>query len=513
MTNASPTPSPTSLPNTPPKTPPQTPRLIVGPFNRVEGDLELQIDTETDAANRLVVSSARVNSPLYRGFENMLTGRNPMDALTIVPRICGICSVSQSVAAARAIGAAMGAKPPPNGERATHLMQACENLADHLTHFYLFFMPDFTRPCYASRSWYADAKRRFAAITQADGGGDHSRAATAARVRWFEIMGVLGGKWPHTGSILPTGSSRAIEPVEQIRLGVRLREMRHFLERTLYGAKLETIAALDSEQALQNLCAQHPSSDLALFARIAHDTHLQTLGQGPGLYLSYGAYGQAQGLWDEAAATVRPVDTAHISEDTASSWLQDAPNFAPLHPSQGQTLPQANKADAYSWNKAPRLAGQVVETGAIARQLVEGQTLIRSLSLHSGGNVYSRVIARLVELARILPRMEMSLAQLEHHAPYNTPAAMPSEGTGVGLTEAARGALGHWLRVEQGRISNYQIVAPTSWNFSPRDRQGTAGALEAALVGAPLDEGAPKQSVSIQHIVRSFDPCMVCTVH
>jgi hydrogenase large subunit len=86
------------------------------------------------------------------------------------------------------------------------------------------------------------------------------------------------------------------------------------------------------------------------------------------------------------------------------------------------------------------------------------------------------------------------------------------EGTGVGLVEAARGSLGHWLRVERGRIASYQIVAPTSWNFSPRDAAGTPGALEAALQGAPVRQGEATP-VAVQHVVRSFDPCMVCTVH
>ena len=102
-------------------------RLIVGPFNRVEGDLEVQLEL---AEGR--VASARVNAPMYRGFEQMLVGREPHDALVIVPRICGICSVSQSVAAARAIADAAGVELPPNGVHVTNLMLACENLADHV---------------------------------------------------------------------------------------------------------------------------------------------------------------------------------------------------------------------------------------------------------------------------------------------------------------------------------------------------------------------------------------------
>ena len=89
---------------------------------------------------------------------------------------------------------------------------------------------------------------------------------------------------------------------------------------------------------------------------------------------------------------------------------------------------------------------------------------------------------------------------------------MPGEARGAGMVEAARGSLGHWLRIKNGRILNYQIVAPTTWNFSPADGDGQPGALEQALLGTPMADEALGQA-SIQHIVRSFDPCMVCTVH
>ena len=89
---------------------------------------------------------------------------------------------------------------------------------------------------------------------------------------------------------------------------------------------------------------------------------------------------------------------------------------------------------------------------------------------------------------------------------------LPKRGDGTGLVEAARGSLGHWVRIEDGRIANYQIIAPTTWNVSPRDENGQPGPLEAALAGAPVEDGAT-EPIMVQHIVRSFDPCMVCTVH
>lgn len=482
-------------------------RLIVGPFNRVEGDLEVQIEV---AGGR--VSSARVNAPMYRGFEPMLVGRDPHDALVIVPRICGICSVSQSVAAARAIADAAGVEVPPNGAHVINLMLACENLADHLSHFYLFFMPDFTRPVYAARPWFGEATRRFAALA-----GEHARAAVAARQRWFEIMGTLGGKWPHTLSIQPGGSARAVEASERIRLLAKVREFRAFLESTTFAAPLEEVAALDSEAALQRWHAADPQrGDLRLFLTIAADLGLESLGRGPGRTLSYGAYRQpdgtfelAAGLWREVDRTLGAVDLEAIREDTTHAWLT---GDTPLHPRDGLTEPMIDKPAGYSWNKAPRLGGEVVETGAIARQLAGGQPLIRDAVARSGANVTTRVLARLIELARVLPMTERWLAALSPREPFFHADRLPAEADGTGLTEAARGALGHWVRVRHGRIANYQIVAPTSWNFSPRDAAGTPGALEAALEGAPVLDGEDTP-VAVQHIVRSFDPCMVCTVH
>jgi hydrogenase large subunit len=115
-------------------------RLIIGPFNRVEGDLEVKLDMKDDR-----VHEARVVSPLYRGFERILKGKDPQDALVYAPRICGICSVSQSTAAAYALAGLEGVSTPLNGQRASNMILAAENIADHLTQFYLFFMPDFTR--------------------------------------------------------------------------------------------------------------------------------------------------------------------------------------------------------------------------------------------------------------------------------------------------------------------------------------------------------------------------------
>jgi hydrogenase large subunit len=256
---------------------------------------------------------------------------------------------------------------------------------------------------------------------------------------------------------------------------------------------------------------------LRFFLSLVQTCGLSSMGPGPGRYMSYGAYPQDDtgfampgGVWSADSASLSALDVAAITEDATHAWLSHAQG--PRHPLAGVTLPDIQKTQAYTWNKAPRLNGQVLETGAIARQLTSAHPLILDAVTRHGGTVFTRVLARLLELSRVVPMMEQWLAQLRPQEPYCVPMPKHLEGQGMGLSEAARGSLGHWVVASQSRISNYQIVAPTSWNFSPRDANGTPGALEQALVGAAVLPGETTP-VAVQHIVRSFDPCMVCTVH
>ncbi len=480
-------------------------KKIVGPFNRVEGDLEVKLDIADGQVN-----SAQVNAPLFRGFEQILQGKDPMDALVYAPRICGICSVSQSVAAAYALAKVQGINMPANGELAVNLILANENVADHFTHFYLFFMPDFAREIYAKEAWYEMVATRFKAVT-----GTASKDALPARTAFLHLMGILAGKWPHSLAIQPGGTTRAIEIQERVRIATILAKFRRYVETSLFGDQLEMIIELkDNDQLMAWANKASPeSSDFRLFLHIADALNLEQLGHGVDTFMSYGVYSLDgsrlfnRGLWKEGLQTL---NTEYITEDLSHSWMKGQDE--PQHPFTGITMPDINIEEAYSWCKAPRLDGEVVEVGALARQVVNGHPLIRELVDHSGGNVRNRVIARMLEIALVLVEMENWCHSLKPKESYCHHAAIPHEAEGFGLVEAARGSLGHWLQVQDDHIHNYQIIAPTTWNFSPRDRQGVPGALEQALVGAPVRSGE-KDPIAVQHIVRSFDPCMVCTVH
>lgn len=492
-------------------------RLVVGPFNRVEGDLEVRLTLEGTK-----ISRAEVCAPMYRGFEQIMVGRTPLDALSIVPRVCGICSVSQSLAAGAALrdlsareqGVSAASLMAENGRLASLLVHAAENIADHLTHSFVFFLPDFAHASYQAHAWHSHAVESYAATT-----GRRSAAMIRLRARLLHVVGLLAGKWPHSLALQPGGTTVVADSGTKARLLSALADVRRGLEEQVFAAPLDRIAGLDSLRALTDYADEGAadSADFRFFLSVARDLGLHDLGRCTVPHLSFGAYpggladGQSPvfsaGVWTAEQATP-DIPWSTISEDVSHAWYDgDA-----RHPDCGLTLPNPDRDDAYSWSKAARLAGQPAQTGALSRQLVDGHPLLRTLTMRDGSTVVGRVIARFIEMATLIPLMEGWVRALRPRDPFCLDVTLPRQGSGTGVCEAARGALGHWISVADGAIRSYQIIAPTTWNFSPRDTQAVPGPLEQALVGVPAPDGTTWPQ-AVQHVVRSFDPCMVCTVH
>jgi hydrogenase large subunit len=293
-------------------------------------------------------------------------------------------------------------------------------------------------------------------------------------------------------------------------------EFRDFVERRLFAAPIEHFLQIEDARALDRFAeGAGADGDFAAFVRIARDLGLDRLGANDAPLMSFGAYHDgdaalfAAGLYDSAASAAARLPLEAITEDVAHSWMRETTN----DPFTAETIPYADKPGAYSWAKAPRLAGRPAEVGAVARQAVDGDPLIRALLADGRGtNVFVRVVARLREVARLVQAAEGWARSLRPGEPFCAPASPAGDGQAAAWVEAARGALGHWMVVRNGLIHRYQIIAPTTWNFSPRDADGVAGPLERALEGVEVGAlGA--RAAAVQHVVRSFDPCMVCTAH
>ena len=242
---------------------------------------------------------------------------------------------------------------------------------------------------------------------------------------------------------------------------------------------------------------------------------------------------------------VDPKDPAQVQEFVAHSWYEyKGGDQAGLHPFDGETrlkytgprppYEQLDVSGKYSWLKAPRWKGMPMEVGPLARVLVayaSGNKDVQSMVNESLERLkvpvdalfstLGRTLARALETRLAVQILEKSFADLVTNmkngdlATVNTskwdPSTWPKEAKGVGLTEAPRGALAHYVHISDGHIANYQCVVPTTWNGSPRDAKGEKGAFESALVGVPVaKDGEP---LEIVRTIHSFDPCLACSVH
>jgi len=255
-------------------------------------------------------------------------------------------------------------------------------------------------------------------------------------------------------------------------------------------------------------------------------------------------------------SNIQPVDLhadGEIQEFISHSWYRyKAGSDAGLHPYQGETRLEYDKrggvrppykqldvADGYSWLKSPRWHSHSVEVGPLARmlllyadtsakahaqakELVDSTLATLGLPVQALFSTLGRTAARTLESQIVADAMQGWYDQLIANVKAGDtktfaealwePASWPKQAQGAGIMEAPRGALGHWIVIEDERIANYQAVVPSTWNAGPRDPQGVPGAYEAALAhNTQLHD--PKQPIEILRTIHSFDPCIACAVH
>ena len=284
-------------------------------------------------------------------------------------------------------------------------------------------------------------------------------------------------------------------------------------------------------------------------------------GEGVGNFLTFGDFPMSAdedpahwlipsgALLGRDLSTIHPVDMhrpEEIQEFVAHSWYDySGGKNVGLHPYIGQTnlhysgpkppFEQLDVGGGYSWLKAPRWNGKAMEVGPLARVLMlyaKGHQPTRELAAMALGKLglplaamYStmgRTAARTLESKIIVDQMQLWYDQLManikagelsvHDNSKWNPSSWPRQARGVGFMEAPRGALAHWVVIEEGRIANYQAVVPSTWNAGPRDPTGQPGPYEAALMDRHSLHD-PKQPLEIQRTIHSFDPCIACAVH
>jgi hydrogenase large subunit len=238
-------------------------------------------------------------------------------------------------------------------------------------------------------------------------------------------------------------------------------------------------------------------------------------------------------------------DPEQVREFIAHSWYDySGGENQSLHPWEGETrlnytgpkppYEYLNVEEKYSWLKTPRWKGYPMEVGPLARLVVAyaaGRKEVREAVDGALSKLGVPLTALFSTLGRTAARgLETQLIAHWMKEFYNTlimnikngdirmfnperwdPSTWPQEARGVGLSEAPRGALAHWIVIKDKKIDNYQLVVPTTWNGSPRDAQGQLSAYEASLLGTPIAD--PEKPLEILRTIHSFDPCIACAVH
>lgn len=299
--------------------------------------------------------------------------------------------------------------------------------------------------------------------------------------------------------------------------------------------------------------------DLLMIAEVYKD-EWSKIGGGISNYLSYGDfplhgyagiedYLSPRGIvLDRDLSKVHPVDansSEEIKEYIYHSWYKYTEgDKAGLHPYDGETnleytgpkppYKHLDVEDKYSWIKTPRWKGQPMEVGPLARLIVayaagkEPQktavdNVLRQLNLPAQAlfSTLGRMAARGIETQLVagwsLEFFDQLMKNLENGDSRMANPVMwenenwPKKAQGVGLTEAPRGALAHFIVIENNRVKNYQMVVPTTWNASPRDENGNLSPYESALIGTPIHDA--NQPLEILRTIHSFDPCLACAVH
>ena len=427
-------------------------------IDRIEGEASLYLEM---AQGR--VAKAHIAFPHFRGMERILEGRKAADALVITPRVCGICGHAHLMAAARAIESAYEAagKPimlSPKAEAIRELTLVLEMIQNHFKWLYLVILPELS-------------KLGIGGLPQTP-----LKGAFAASLA-TKVLALFAGQWPHSSYMLPGGVTCDPTHLERVRAVGMLDELAAFFERETAGTPLENILAMESCKSFNPM-----QSDLGLLEHGLLAAHMHEKGFAHDRFIVLGEHG--------FSTAARVLQTRRRKADAALVQTESA------------VCP-----DERTYADNVRYDGGFYEAGPLARAMAGDVTLIKNMHRRFKDSAYTRIMARVFEIASLLHHARMLLQTLPlSEASYTEPAKpelITAEGTGI--VEAPRGPLLHRVVLEGGIVKAYRIITPTQWNLGSA-ADGDPAPAQGAMIGSRNAEEAA-------FIFRSFDVCSVCTTH
>ncbi|RUM58415.1 MAG: Ni,Fe-hydrogenase large subunit [Persephonella sp.] len=445
-------------------------------LNRVEGEIELKLIWEDGK-----IKDAFVIAPNFRGFEFILEGKPPLDTLVITPRVCGICGHAHLIATTNVLEAlykenGYNIEVSEKAKLIRNITLSCEIIQNHIRWFYLFVLPDFIR--------LGENLDEFRPIK-----GLKWRKAIDFSSKIVKVIAIFGGQWPHTSYSLPGGVVSDPTQTDIMEAVSIVNSLIEYFEEDIIGMELDDYLAIDNFYDFM----EKSNGDLKLFIEKALKHNFSKIGK---------AYSRFLTVCDlnpfiSSGVTRRKkckFDINKVKEVEAFSFLENGkPNFS---------------NDRYSWAKAPRYEEKPYETGPLARRINNEDTLFKNLLKEFKGYYIPRIWARVDEIGKLLIAVKKYLLEINLKEPsYIKPKVdiRKLEGVAFGSCEAARGSLIHKLEVKDGKIKNYEIITPTTWNLGTRCKRYLSPG-EKSIIGVD-------SQIKAEMIIRSFDVCSVCTSH
>lgn len=456
---------------------------------------------------------------------------------------------------------AIGVQIPKNARLIRNLMHGAQYQHDHIVHFYHLHALDWVDIVNALK---ADPKATAALADNVSGakvGGASYFKGVQQRLQTFVNSGQLGpftnAYWGHSAYVMPPEANlmAAAHYIEALRIQARAARMH-----AIFGGKNPHPQGLvvGGVTAVRDMLNPERLAEFLYLTKETQDfienVYIPDLLAVANFYKDWGAIGGTANFlaWGDFPMSEKEPESLYmprgmivnrdltkvldakqegVTEDVTRAWYEKGDA---KHPFEGETKPLKQNPDyqtegQYSWLKAPRYDGEPCEVGPLARVLVayaKGHkdikpvvdSVLKKLEVPATAlfSTLGRTAARGIETIAIGKQVQAWLMALIENVKSGdtktyTAYEMPDSAMGFGLNDVPRGALGHWIKIKDKKIENYQYVVPSTWNLSPRCAQGKRSPVEDALIGTPIAD--PKRPLEILRTVHSFDPCIACAVH
>lgn len=526
-------------------------RTVIDPITRIEGHLRVEMEVEDG-----VITNAWSSGGCFRGMELVVRDRTPEDAAQIVQRICGVCPVSHAHAASIAGEKAYGITISNNARIIRNLMEGAQFLHSHILWFYNLCALDYVNPLNGLKANIGDAidvSKQLGLAMNTDLNQLAKRLTTFADNKqlsifsgnWFDSENGTGYKLPPEVDLILTGhylEALTMQAKSSEIAGLLGGKMPHIMTSTVGGTMfVPTEEKLDDLWGLVNDVYNWVSATMIpdTLALVPYYQEALTWGKGCGRYGAWGVFSDPSfemskrylpsGVLDENL-NLTEVDEDKISEYVGHSWYE---GDSDLNPREGETKPlftDYDVNDRYTWVKAPTYDGKAMECDSLSRILVAYKRGVPFIVEHvddflekvgAPGKIsiaqstLGRTGLRQIEtlyIAKLMKDWTQELIEAVKSGDseyFRTPERTTGEGTG--FWEAPRGALYHTEKVKDGKITDYQIIIPSTWNLAPINGNGEHGPLEQALIGVPVTD--MEKPINALRTVHSFDPCTACSVH